>query len=84
MNLFDLLSLKMNSLIQQKLEPDCALEKEVDRNWNEIINRWYKFDRLLVETDMLKSITIGEVCDWLQRYTLSGENYRKLTTKVSY
>ena len=73
----------MNSLIQQKLEPDFALEKEVDRNWNEIINKWYKFDRLLVETEMLKSITQGDVCDWLQRYTLSGEHYRKLTTKVT-
>lgn len=64
------------------LEPDFSMNEEVDRNWGEITHKWYKFDRFLLGADMLKSITLQEVCDWLRCYTHFGENYRKLTIKV--
>jgi secreted Zn-dependent insulinase-like peptidase len=72
----------MKSVIQDKLEPDFTLESEVDRNWKEIVNQWYKFDRLQKDVEVVKTITGQEVRDWLQRYTVPGKNYRKLTVKV--
>lgn len=69
-------------MIQDKLEPDFTLECEVSRNWKEIINQWYQFDRLEKDVQILKTITQEEIGDWLRRFTLPGKDYKKLTIKV--
>ncbi len=75
--------MKVNSLIQEKLEPDFTLENEVGRNWKEIVNKLYRFDRLLKEVEILKTITQEEVCEWLKTHTLKKlAMYRKLSVKV--
>lgn len=75
---------KVNSLIQDKLEPDISLEREVARNWPEVVNKQYKFHRFLLEVDVLKSLTQTQVCEWLRSYTHTGEDgYRQLSVQVS-
>lgn len=69
-------------MIQEKLEPDFTLDMEVERNWREIVHQWYQFDRLQKEAEMIKTITLKEISDWMQRYIYRGKNYRKLTIKV--
>lgn len=48
----------MDSFVQRKLEPDLSLDEEVARNWAEILNQFYQFDRLL------KEVCEGDACGW--------------------
>ncbi len=77
-----ILPVKVDALIQEKLEPDLSLEKEVGRNWFEVALKRYKFNHHLVEAKLLESFTQEEVCAWLKRYTHPGEDFRKLSIKV--
>jgi len=40
------LQTRVESLIKLKQLPDVSLEEEVSRNWNEILNEEYLFNRL--------------------------------------
>jgi nardilysin len=43
------LQTRVQSLIKLKQVPDVSLDEEVSRNWNEILNEEYLFDRLQQE-----------------------------------
>lgn len=73
---------QVDALIQEKKELDLSLEEEVTRNWTEIQLLTYDFDILEQGVRELETVTQQEVCDWLHRYTHSGEDYRKLSVKV--
>lgn len=75
---------QLDALIQEKEQPDLSLSDEVERNWSEVVCAGYQFDRLKLEVQELLSVTQEEVCDWLHRFTHSGQGYRKLSVKVSY
>ena len=49
-------TVQVDALIQEKLEPDIALEDEVTRNWAEIILEHYHFDRLEREVRYLSKM----------------------------
>ncbi len=72
----------MDSLIQEKREPDISLEDEVLRNWTEVLLCDYDYDILERLATELESVSQKEVLDWLHRYTHPGRHYRKLSVKV--
>ncbi len=43
------LQTRVQSLIKLKQVPDVSLDEEVSRNWNEILNEEYLYDRLQQE-----------------------------------
>lgn len=45
----DDLKTRVLSLIKLKQVPDLSLDEEVSRNWNELLNEEYLFDRLHLE-----------------------------------
>uniref|UniRef100_A0A1A9W0E9 Peptidase M16 middle/third domain-containing protein n=1 Tax=Glossina brevipalpis TaxID=37001 RepID=A0A1A9W0E9_9MUSC len=70
----------LQSLIKMKLEPDKSLKEEVERNWDEIINEYYCFDRRHKEIDALRTITLQDVIDfWLIN---ERNNLRKLSVQI--
>ncbi|KYQ54446.1 Nardilysin [Trachymyrmex zeteki] len=58
------------------------LAKEVDRNWNEITKSEYIFDRFEKEVLAIKDIKINELKEWFVKYTMNGNNFRKLSVHV--
>ncbi|XP_064386894.1 nardilysin-like isoform X2 [Halichondria panicea] len=73
---------QVDSLIQEKREPDISLEDEVLRNWTEVLLCDYDYDILERLATELESVSQKEVLDWLHRYTHPGRHYRKLSVKV--
>jgi len=45
------LETRVQSLIKLKQLPDVSLDEEVSRNWNEVLNEEYLFDRLQREVN---------------------------------
>ncbi|KAI4479428.1 hypothetical protein M0804_011213 [Polistes exclamans] len=77
----DLESIK-EALTKIKQCADIHLKEEVDRNWHEITNCDYVFDRLEKEIIAIDSITIKELQDWMASHTINGDNLRKLSVHV--
>lgn len=70
------------ALIKAKQCADIHLKEEVDRNWCEIIDRDYVFDRLEKEIIAIDSITIEELKNWMEAHTINGNNLRKLSIHI--
>lgn len=71
-------------LIKTKEISDVYLKEEVDRNWNEIVNDDYMFDRIKQEIETIKNVTLEELKTWWDRHNQFGtqENYRKISIQV--
>lgn len=69
-----------NSLIKLNQVVDMSLEEEVSRNWGEITNEDYLFDRRRREVEELRLLTKQDVVD----FCLNNErnNFRKLSVQV--
>ncbi|KAG5329771.1 NRDC protein, partial [Acromyrmex charruanus] len=65
-----------------RLHDDANLEKEVERNWNEIITCTYMFDLHEQEILALEKINVSKLREWLADHTLNGNNFRKLSLQV--
>ncbi|KAK2589280.1 hypothetical protein KPH14_007833 [Odynerus spinipes] len=70
------------ALTKTKQCADIHLKEEVDRNWAEITNRNYTFDRLEKEIIDIDSITIEELRNWMAAHTINGDNLRKLSVHI--
>ena len=70
----------VQSIIGQKEGPDLFLREEVDRNWHEISLGNYIFNRLQLEVDELKGITMAEFKEWAGHVIKSGR--RKLSVQI--
>ncbi|KAG5305857.1 NRDC protein, partial [Pseudoatta argentina] len=64
------------------LQGDANLEKEVERNWNEIITCTYMFDLHEQEILALEKINVNKLREWLADHTLNENNFRKLSLQV--
>ncbi|KAG5329783.1 NRDC protein, partial [Acromyrmex charruanus] len=64
------------------LQDDANLEKEVERNWNEIITCTYMFDLHEQEILALEKINVNKLREWLADHTLNENNFRKLSLQV--
>lgn len=73
-----------SSLIKIKQCVDVHLKEEVDRNWSEMTDDEYIFDRLNLEINEIKTITLNDLKEWWKRHNLFGdkENFRKLSIQV--
>lgn len=72
------------TLISTKQTVDLTLSQEVNRNWNEIVDGEYVFDRLKKQIDLIKEITKESTLAHLQSVVSSKDNprYRKLSVQV--
>lgn len=70
----------LQSLIKMKQGPDKSLKEEVERNWDEIINECYLFDRHRKEIDALRTITLQDVFDFW--FNNERNNLRKLSVQI--
>ncbi|XP_030079691.1 nardilysin-like [Drosophila hydei] len=69
-----------DSLIKLKQVADMALATEVSRNWNEIVNEEYMFDRRRQQIDVLRSLTKREIVAFLLDNEIT--NMRKVSIQV--
>ncbi|XP_017963608.1 nardilysin [Drosophila navojoa] len=69
-----------DSLIKLKQVADTALASEVSRNWNEIINEEYMFDRRRQQVEVLRTLTKHEIVAFLLDNEIS--NMRKVSIQV--
>ncbi|KAF7385820.1 hypothetical protein HZH66_011662 [Vespula vulgaris] len=77
----DLESIK-EALTKIKQCADIHLKEEVDRNWSEITNCDYIFDRLEKEIIAIDGIKIEELRNWMASHTINGDNLRKLSVHI--
>lgn len=75
-----------NDLIKTKRCVDVHLKEEFNRNWSEIADEDYMFDRLKQEIAEIEKLKISEVREWWEAHTLSGgkDNFRKLSVQVIF
>lgn len=71
-------------LIKVKQLVDVHLKDEVSRNWTEIVQQEFMFDRLPREIAMIEEIKVSEIKKWLHTYSLDEKNARKLSIQVRY
>ncbi|XP_063217642.1 nardilysin-like [Bacillus rossius redtenbacheri] len=73
-----------HSLINLKQCRDLHLKEEVGRNWQEILNNTYLFDRMSREVKALETISLEELQKWLKDHisSSSSSNFRKLSVQV--
>lgn len=69
-----------DSLIKLKQVADTALISEVSRNWNEIVNEEYMFDRRRQQIEVLRTLTKHEIVAFLLDNEIS--NMRKVSIQV--
>lgn len=69
-----------DSLIKLKLVADMALATEVSRNWNEIINEEYMFDRRRQQIEVLRQLTKREILAFLLDNEIT--NMRKVSIQI--
>lgn len=68
------------SLVKNMLSKDNKLTEEAVRNWNEIINGEYEFDRRVKEVECLSMITKNDLLEFCRLH--HGENERKLSVQI--
>ena len=73
----------VKTLIKERSQADIRLQDEFSRNWEEIINQEYLFDRREQEIKLLQSCDKSDMIEFMTNF-LSKEsgNYRKLSIQV--
>ncbi|KAM8719591.1 hypothetical protein ACLKA7_005775 [Drosophila subpalustris] len=69
-----------DSLIKLKMVADMALSSEVNRNWSEIHNEEYMFDRRRQQIEVLRTLEKSEIVSFLLHNEL--DNLRKVSVQV--
>ncbi|KAG5888587.1 hypothetical protein JTB14_029883 [Gonioctena quinquepunctata] len=71
-------------LIKTKQCSDVHLKEEVNRNWYEIINDDYIFDRTKQEIKMIEEVKVKEIRSWWKKHNRFGdrEHFRKLSIQI--
>jgi hypothetical protein len=73
----------VKSLITLRCIDDLNLNDETNRNWAEIVDQTYLFDRHHLEVERLKAITVDEFKKWSTSHLLpGGPNRKKLGIQV--
>lgn len=73
-----------NDYIKTKECVDLQLSEEFNKNWTEIYENTYMFDRAAKEVATAKEITLDEFRNWWDKHNHFGsrENFRKLSLQV--
>lgn len=71
-------------LIKVKNLADVYLAEEVKRNWDEIVEDHYVFDRQVQEIAIIEKLTQKDIINWWTKYIRAGgEKRRKLSVQVN-
>ncbi|KAJ8039795.1 Nardilysin [Holothuria leucospilota] len=73
---------QIQGLINLKMCADLHLGEEVKRNWFEVKDQSYVFDRSQREVNYLKKLTLEDVKRFLAENLKNGQNCRKLSVQV--
>ncbi|CAH0554760.1 unnamed protein product [Brassicogethes aeneus] len=71
-----------NTLKKMKQTVDVDLKEEVDRNWSEIIDNEYVFDRLQQEVNAISTITLNDLKDWWDKHNMGTSSFKKISIQV--
>lgn len=71
-----------HSIVSLKLMADSDLEKEVVRNWSEVRNGEYIFDRNKLEAFEIEKLSKREIVEFYNKIFLSPSETRKLSVQV--
>ena len=70
-------------MTKERREADIRLESEFWRNWTEIINREYLFNRREQEINLLQSCDKSKMIEFVSNFlSKESKNYRKLSVQV--
>lgn len=69
-------------LIKVKQLVDVHLKEEVSRNWSEIYNQEFMFDRVPREIDAIESVKVSDVKKTLEQCTMDITTVKKLSIQV--
>ncbi|XP_067025867.1 nardilysin-like [Acropora muricata] len=75
-------SSQVDSLIELKEHKDLILAEEADRNWTEIRDQTYLFDRKKREVESLRKLSKEDIYQWFVSHFKGGKNYKKLSVQV--
>ncbi|KAK2571167.1 Nardilysin [Acropora cervicornis] len=75
-------SSQVDSLIELKEHKDLSLAEEADRNWTEIRDQTYLFDRKKREVESLRKLSKEDIYQWFVSHFKGGKNYKKLSVQV--
>lgn len=70
------------NLKKVKQVADVHLKDEVSRNWAEIVQQNFMFDRIPKEIDAIQKIKTNEVKKWLDLYSVAEKETKKLSIQV--
>jgi len=73
---------QVDSLIELKEHEDLSLADEAERNWTEVLDQTYIFDRRRREVESLRKITKEDIHQWFVSHRTGGHKYRKLSVQV--
>ncbi|XP_073259534.1 nardilysin-like [Porites lutea] len=73
---------QVDSLIELKEHEDLSLAEEAERNWIEVLDQTYLFDRRRREVNILKNLTKEDIDEWFRSHRKHGNNYKKLSVQV--
>ena len=70
-------------MIKERSEADIRLQDEFSRNWEEIIDQEYLFDRREQEIKLLQSCEKSDMIEFMTNFLSNeSENFRKLSVQV--
>ncbi|XP_027049416.1 nardilysin-like [Pocillopora damicornis] len=73
---------QVDSLIELKEHEDLSLADEADRNWVEVIDQTYIFNRKRREVEILKNLSKEELYHWFSSHRKNGNKYKKLSVQI--
>ncbi|EDO31509.1 predicted protein [Nematostella vectensis] len=73
---------QVDSLIEIKRHDDLCLADEADRNWYEVLDQTYLFDRRTKEVEALSKVTKSELLNCFVSYVSGGDHYSKLSVQI--
>jgi len=72
----------VDSLIELKEHEDLSLADEADRNWTEVLDQTYIFNRKRREVDSLRKLSKEDLYQWFLSHRKSGDKYKKLSVQI--
>lgn len=73
-------------LIKVKRCGDVDLEEEVGRNWAEVVNQDFMFDRQEKEVSAIEELKLADIKKFWENHNISGNKnmFKKLSVQVNY
>lgn len=73
---------QVDSLIELKEHEDLSLADEADRNWTEVLDQTYIFNRKRREVEILRKLTKEDLYQWFLTHRKNGDKYKKLSVQI--